>query len=249
MIILARDYQQINSSGRWSFEANDGDTSMKEASNKSDIRQRMNQARAAVSTEFRIPDFTVFALRRHGVPHRRLLCILEIKPQTDQPSAALPQYLPQIVTQAQFAFDAFPDLLRVFTIVAFGQSWIMYQFPRDELRKVYNEHLDGFKDKDTFNPARASKRPKTIDISQYRVIPFSRVLKADGSSYSSQFECAMHLITDALKARSLYCSSNRNTQHLLSDASMFRCRVCSRMAVPTCVILIWCPNSIIHPLS
>lgn len=101
---------------------------MKDTVSQSHAQQRIDDARAGVSTESHIPNFAMFALRGHGLSHQHLLCILEIKAQTDDPHSSFPTATPQIVTQAGFAFDAFPGLPHVFSIIAFGDAWRMYRF-------------------------------------------------------------------------------------------------------------------------
>ncbi|KAG6373050.1 hypothetical protein JVT61DRAFT_1804 [Boletus reticuloceps] len=197
------DKTEVDVDHDWSYEADAGDTSMERVSDQPrGLQERIDEARAGVNTESRIPDFVAFALRRHGLPHRRLVCIIEIKPRADMFRSRVSRSAPQIVTQAKFAFDSFPDLRHVLAIIAFGDSWSMYRFPRDELARLYIKHVIGFKDNDTFDPEKAPKQPKTMDISKYVVIPFSKVLKANGSNYSNAFEKAIGLITADLKARS-----------------------------------------------
>lgn len=198
MVMLTLDDLGTIFSGRWSFEANNGDVCMNEGSSESD---GSDEDEAVVSRETRIPDFSVFALRRQGVSHRRLVCIVEIKAGQDDPRSLNPQVSVQIVTQARFAFDAFPELLRVFSMVAVGDWWKMYEFPRKDVSELYEEHVAGFKDEDTFKQTRASKQASTIDISQYLVKPFSKVLKEDRSNYSAEFESAIRLMMERLKAR------------------------------------------------
>ena len=185
----------------WSFEADAGDTSMDLSGNPPSIQQRILEARAGVDTESRIPDFTAFALRRHGLSHRRLVCIIEIKPQADMPRSHMATAAPQIITQAKFAFDAFPDLRHVLSIFALGDSWCLYRFPRDELTQLYAKHMEGWGDDDTFDPGRASRR-RNPDISEFIIIPLSKVLDDNGSNYSAAFEEAIRLITAGLKATS-----------------------------------------------
>ena len=62
----------------WSFEADPGDTSMDLSGNPPSIQQRILEASTGVDTESRIPDFTAFSLRHHGLPHRLPICIIEI---------------------------------------------------------------------------------------------------------------------------------------------------------------------------
>ncbi|KAF8443896.1 hypothetical protein L210DRAFT_3643479 [Boletus edulis BED1] len=198
------DKTEVDVGHDWSFEADPGDTSMETTSGSGSppgIQERIDDAQAGIDTESRIPDFVAFALRRHGLPHRRLVCILEIKSYSDDPRPYFSTVAPQIITQAKFAFDSFPDLRHVLSIIAFGDSWSMYRFPRNELNQLYLEDIEGYGDNATFNLARASRRPRNVDISKYVVVPFSKVLKADGSNYTSAFERAIGLVTAGLKAR------------------------------------------------
>ncbi|KAF8132409.1 hypothetical protein EV363DRAFT_1328325 [Boletus edulis] len=197
------DKTEVDVGHDWSFEADPGDTSMETTGSGSPpgIQEKIDDAQAGIDTESRIPDFVAFALRRHGLPHRRLVCILEIKSYSDDPRPYFSTAAPQIITQAKFAFDSFPDLRHVLSIIAFGDSWSMYRFPRNELNQLYLEDIEGYGDNATFNLARASRRPRNVDISKYVVVPFSKVLKADVSNYTSAFERAIGLVTAGLKAR------------------------------------------------
>ncbi|KAG6373039.1 hypothetical protein JVT61DRAFT_7096 [Boletus reticuloceps] len=199
---ILSDNTQADTDQDWSFEANRGDTSMDLSGNPPSIQKRIREARAGVETQYRIPDFTAFALRRHGLPHRRLVCIIEIKPRADMFRSRVSRSAPQIVTQAKFAFDSFPDLRHVLAIIAFGDSWCMYRFPRDEVTRLYHEQVEGLGDKDAYDPERESTSPTDIDIDKFIVILASKVLKADGSNYHTAFEKALSLITTDLKASS-----------------------------------------------
>ena len=174
------------------------------SSNPPNIQQRIFEARAGVDTESRIPDFTAFALRHHGLPHRRLICIVEIKSQADIALTLIASAAPQIITQAKFAFDSFPDLRHVFSIFALGDSWCLLRFPRDELAQLYLDNIEGWRDDDPFDPTRASTRPKNIDINKFIVIPFSRVLNDNSSDYSADFKDAIRRITASLKVSQIH---------------------------------------------
>ncbi|KAF8132418.1 hypothetical protein EV363DRAFT_1431026 [Boletus edulis] len=148
------DKTEVDVGHDWSYEADAGDTSMERVSDQPrGLQERIDEARAGVDTESRIPDFVADqATGRH-------------------------------VSLSRVTFGTSNS------IIAFGDSWSMYRFPRDEL--AHN---------DTFDPEKAPKQPKTVDISKYVVIPFSKVLKANGSNYSNAFEKAIGLITADLKA-------------------------------------------------
>ncbi|KAG6376762.1 hypothetical protein JVT61DRAFT_1784 [Boletus reticuloceps] len=164
------------------------------------IQQRIYDARDGVGTESRIPDFTAFALRHNSLPHRRLICIIEIKPRKPIPRSELQGAAPQIITQAKFTFDTFPDLRHVMSILALGDTWCLFRFSRDDVTQMYLKNVGGWKDDDTFDPARTAARPRNIAINQFIIIPFSKVLKDDGLDYSSAFQRAIRLITSDLKA-------------------------------------------------
>ncbi|KAH0834632.1 hypothetical protein J3R83DRAFT_10136 [Lanmaoa asiatica] len=215
----------------WSFEADPGDTSMDLSGDPPSIQQRIFEAHAGVHTESRIPDFTVFSLRHHGLPHRRLICIIEIKSQADIALALIASAAPQIITQAKFAFDTAPDLRHVFSIFALGDSWCLFQFPRDELTKLYLNSIEGWKDNDQFDPMRAPMRSRNININRFIVIPFSKVLDDNGLDYSTPFKDAIRLITANLKARQIHSfSSNGNAE----TSSVNCCHTDCELAVLSC---------------
>ncbi|KAF8443906.1 hypothetical protein L210DRAFT_3502613 [Boletus edulis BED1] len=174
------DKTEVDVGHDWSYEADAGDTSMERVSDQPrGLQERIDEARAGVDTESRIPDFVADQATGRHVSLSRV---------TFGTSNC---YTGQI---------CFRLLRHVLAIIAFGDSWSMYRFPRDELARLYIKHVIGFKDNDTFDPEKAPKQPKTVDISKYVVIPFSKVLKANGSNYSNAFEKAIGLITADLKA-------------------------------------------------
>ena len=203
----------------WSFEADPGDTSMDLSGNPPSIQQRILEASTGVDTESRIPDFTAFSLRHHGLPHRLPICIIEIKSQADTARSKILTAGPQIITQAKLAFDCFPDLRNVLSIFALGDSWCLFRFPRDEVARLYLNNVEGWRDNDAFDPARASTRPRDFDISKFIVIPFSKVLDDNESDYSATFKDAIRRITAGLKVCRIHWRSNGDGETVFSELS------------------------------
>ena len=109
--------------------------------------------------------------------------------------------VPQIITQAKFVFDSFPYLLHIPSIFALGDSWCMYWLSQEGITRMYCRNIEGFGEDDTFHPVRASKKPRTINLSSFIVIPFSNVLENDRSNYTANFKKAIGLIVADLEAR------------------------------------------------
>ena len=87
------------------------------------------------------------------------------------------------------------------------------------MAQLYLNNVEGWRDNDAFDPARASTRPRDFDISKFIVIPFSKVLDDSESDYSATFKDAIRRITAGLKVCRIHWRSNGDAETVFSELS------------------------------
>ena len=138
---IATDYQPINSSSWWSFEAMmETCPWRKPATSQTSIKKWTRpELLSAQNFTFQIsPCLPCITIVYHI---DTFFASWRLNPKQMSPLLYCHSTCLRLSHKHNFLLMHF-QIFCVFTIVTFGQSWTMYQFPCDELCKEYNEHLE-----------------------------------------------------------------------------------------------------------